>query len=74
MGLADIMAKHGVGMSAKPDDGDADMPEGDDSEMEHCLTGVADAVASGDKEAIKSALRDLVDCIKHDDMEQDESE
>ena len=74
MALSSIMSKHGVGAAtaAPPSDGDEmDKPEGD-SEMDHCVDEVADAVVSGDKDAIVSALKDLIDCLKQDDMEQDQ--
>ncbi len=85
-GLGDFMAKRGVAaiaMKAKPayddkpssDSGDEESDPADEdkdkSELEHCVSDVADAVESGDKEAIKSALMDLVDCIKQDDSDQD---
>jgi hypothetical protein len=84
--LAKTMAKHGIPGSISmaqpvkmPKDkmpmDDAEEPMDDEKpEMEHCLEECADAYVSGDKEAIVSALRDLVDCIKHEDESQDMGE
>lgn len=78
--LGDIMAKHGISgsismkKSSKPsiDDEEVDVESEDDqSELELCISDLADAVVAGDKDSVKSALRDLVDCIKYEDEEQD---
>lgn len=77
--LAETMAKHNVpGMIAmgkpKADDGEdpEDKTDGDKPEMEHCLEECVTAFMSQDKEHMMSALRDLVDCIKEEDEEQDQ--
>lgn len=77
-GLGDIMAKNGLGASlamkgpSEPSaDEDADAPEDDQSELDLCIADLADAVVAGDKDSIKAAFRDLVDCIKYEDEEQD---
>ena len=80
--LADSMAKQGLSgsimmgkkmpMKADAEMDDPEPMEDDKSELDHCLSDVADAVVSGDKEAIVSCLKDLVDCIKQDDKGQDE--
>ena len=56
------------------EDGEKESPEEDKSEMESCLSDVAEAVMSKNKDAIVSTLRDLVDCIKQDDEEVDQGE
>ncbi len=78
--LGDIMAKNGVSgaiamKSPKPsydDESGDDKPEV--SELESCASDLADAISGGDKDAIKSAIMDLVDCIKHDDQDSDEDQ
>ena len=47
-----------------------DMPEGG-SELDSCINDVADAVSSGDKAGIVSALHALVDTLKSEDASQD---
>lgn len=85
--LASTMAKHGIPGSismakpmkddpmddmepedGKPEDGE----EGD--ELSHCVSDLAEAITGGDVDAIKSALMDLVDCIKEEDYSQDQQE
>lgn len=50
-----------------------DAPEGQ-SELDSCISDVADAVASGDKAGIVSALHALVETLKSEDVEQDSGE
>jgi hypothetical protein len=79
--LADTMQKHGLVGSismgkpmGKPPEADDEEPSDpsddeaeDKSEMEHCLAEAADAISSGDKAKMVSALRDLIDCVKEED-------
>lgn len=74
--LGDIMSKHGVSgavsadePSVEPADEESDYEQ---SELELCIDDLAEAFASGDKEAFRSAVHDLVDCIKSEDEDQDE--
>lgn len=88
--LADSMAKNGLSgsismgktkaMPMKPpmddgeEDGAMDSPDEDKSELDHCISETADAIASGDKAGIESALRDLIDCIKTEDEQEDKTQ
>lgn len=86
--LADTMAKSGLSGSimmgkkapaygAEPpeDDGaDGEAPEQEGSEMDSCIDDVAEAMMSGDKDSLKSALHALVECIQHEDEEEDQQE
>lgn len=77
-GLADVMAKNGISGSiamkapAEPSADEADDSEDGASELENCASDLADAIVAGDKEAIKSAILDLADCVKQEDYDQDE--
>lgn len=66
--MSDMMPKDSM-----PDD-EMHEPDQDKSEMDMCIADCADAMMSGDKDKMMSALHDLVDCIKSDDEMQDESD
>jgi hypothetical protein len=72
--LAEAMKKHNVpGAIAMgdPTDDTAEQPEED--EMTSCASDLAQAIKSGDESGIVSAIMALVDCIKSDDKEQDDT-
>jgi hypothetical protein len=72
--LADVMKKHNVELGAPMDSDDGDMePKSDDnSELSSCASDLAEAISSGDKSGIVSAIMALVECIQSEDKEQDE--
>lgn len=77
-GLGKFMASKGLLGSPPPTDeegGGKDEEAGsEDDELSSCIDDVAEAVSSGDKGAIVSALHALVDCLKEEDVQQDDNE
>jgi hypothetical protein len=73
--LASDLSKS-IGMPPPPDNGADDMGDDSDSmsEMDHCISDVADAIVSGDKDQIMSSLKDLFEAAKEEDSDQDSSE
>lgn len=73
--LAKSMASKGLSGSismGEPDYSEEDAPEEGASELQACVKDAAEAIASGDVAHIERCLMDLVDCIKHEDEEQDQ--
>ena len=73
--LAKSMADKGLSGSismAEPVKGPPKDDSEGDSELESCISDLADAMVSGDKEHIVESLHHFVDCLKSEDESQDE--